>query len=136
MSRRINARGRAEDHQAGRVQLAARLGAGRKVRAHRASSRWLGRRRARGVRQLTEGEIVVQDARAVLAWDSVRNLNNQQIPALVTLADGTVREIAAARPTCVHRSLPPTAAYIVYSTAVRRRRRTTTARAPTTASSE
>lgn len=43
---------------------------------------------------LTEGEIVVQDAREpFLAWDSVRNVNNRQIPAVIGLADGSVREI-------------------------------------------
>src|SRR6185437_8000470 len=44
---------------------------------------------------ITEGEIVVQDAREpFLAWDSVRNVGNRQIPAVVNLADGSVREIA------------------------------------------
>jgi dipeptidyl aminopeptidase/acylaminoacyl peptidase len=68
--------------------------------------------------QLSAGDIVVQDARQpFLAWDSVRNTGDRQIPAVVTLADGAVREI-----------LPETAmrgpqysadgSYIVYSTAV------------------
>src|SRR6185437_3265573 len=44
---------------------------------------------------LTEGEIVVQDAREpFLAWDSVRNIGNRELPAVVDLADGSVREIA------------------------------------------
>lgn len=45
--------------------------------------------------QITQGEIVVQDAKLpFLSWDSVRNVGNRQIPAVVNLADGSVREIA------------------------------------------
>jgi dipeptidyl aminopeptidase/acylaminoacyl peptidase len=47
--------------------------------------------------QLTEGEIVVQDAKQpFLAWDSVRNLGNRLVPAVVSLADGSLRELNAA----------------------------------------
>jgi dipeptidyl aminopeptidase/acylaminoacyl peptidase len=47
--------------------------------------------------QLTEGEIVVQDARQpFLSWDSVRNLSSRQVQAVVTVADGSVRELTAA----------------------------------------
>lgn len=43
---------------------------------------------------LSEGPVVVQDSEnPFLAWDRVRNLGNRQIPALVSLADGSVREI-------------------------------------------
>ncbi len=43
---------------------------------------------------ITEGEIVVQNAsEPFLAWDSVRNVNNRQIPAVVNLADGAVHEL-------------------------------------------
>ena len=45
---------------------------------------------------LTQGEIVVQDAQEpFLAWDAVRNMGSRQVPALVTLADGAVRELTA-----------------------------------------
>ena len=67
---------------------------------------------------LTEGEIVVQDARQpFLAWDSVRNVNNRQIPVVVDLADGSIREIAGETDM---RSPQFTAdgTHIVYSTAV------------------
>ncbi|MHB1194944.1 MAG: S9 family peptidase [Longimicrobiales bacterium] len=44
--------------------------------------------------ELTEGPVVVQDSRdPFLGWDRVRNLDRKQIPALVTLSDGTVREL-------------------------------------------
>ncbi|MGH7669080.1 MAG: prolyl oligopeptidase family serine peptidase, partial [Gemmatimonadaceae bacterium] len=43
---------------------------------------------------LSDGEIVVQNAQLpFLAWDSVRNVGDRQIPAVVTLSDGAVREI-------------------------------------------
>jgi dipeptidyl aminopeptidase/acylaminoacyl peptidase len=67
---------------------------------------------------LTEGEIVVQDARLpFLAWDSVRNVGNRQIPAVVNLADGSVHELAGE----IDMRAPKFAAdgaHIVYSTAV------------------
>jgi dipeptidyl aminopeptidase/acylaminoacyl peptidase len=58
---------------------------------------------AAGARQaflhLSQGEIVVQDAREpFLAWDSVRNLDDQEIPAVVSLSDGAVREILPETP--------------------------------------
>lgn len=67
---------------------------------------------------LSHGEIVVQDAQQpFLAWDSVDNLSNRMIPAIITLSDGAVREI-----------LPETdvndphfsadGSYLAYSTAV------------------
>jgi dipeptidyl aminopeptidase/acylaminoacyl peptidase len=43
---------------------------------------------------MTDGPIVVQDAsKPFLAWDAVRNLGDRQIPAIVTVGDGSVREI-------------------------------------------
>jgi dipeptidyl aminopeptidase/acylaminoacyl peptidase len=67
---------------------------------------------------LSHGEIVVHDAQQpFLAWDSVRNIGDRMIPAIVTLSDGAVREI-----------LPETdlndprfsadGSYLAYSTAV------------------
>jgi dipeptidyl aminopeptidase/acylaminoacyl peptidase len=65
---------------------------------------------------LTEGEIVVQDAKQpFLAWDSVRNLSNRQMPAAVTLADGSVRELVAAAD-MRGPQFAPDGSYIVYST--------------------
>ncbi|MDP2955436.1 MAG: prolyl oligopeptidase family serine peptidase [Longimicrobiales bacterium] len=44
--------------------------------------------------QLSEGPVVVQDSRDdFLDWDRVRNLDRLQLPALVTLANGAVREL-------------------------------------------
>ncbi|MBE0616750.1 MAG: PD40 domain-containing protein, partial [Proteobacteria bacterium] len=44
--------------------------------------------------EMTEGPVVVQDSRdPFLGWDRVRNLDRKQIPALVSLSDGTVREL-------------------------------------------
>ncbi len=44
--------------------------------------------------QLTEGSIVVQDASLpFLSWDSLRTVGSRQIPAVVTLANGAVREV-------------------------------------------
>lgn len=44
--------------------------------------------------ELTEGPIIVQDSRNdFLAWDRVRNLDDREIPALVSVADGSVHEI-------------------------------------------
>ncbi len=43
---------------------------------------------------MTEGPVVVQDSRDdFLDWDRVRNLDAVEIPALVTLRDGAVREL-------------------------------------------
>lgn len=45
---------------------------------------------------LTEGPVVVQDSRDdFLDWDRVRNLARREIPVLVTLADGSVRDLPA-----------------------------------------
>lgn len=66
----------------------------------------------------TEGDIVVQDSRLpFLAWDSVKNINNRQIPAVVAIADGAVREIL---PETDMRAPQYSAdgSYIAYSTAV------------------
>lgn len=74
---------------------------------------------------LTEGEIVVQDAREpFLAWDSVRNVGNRQIPAVVNLADGSVREIMGGPQNEVDMRAPQFTAdgsHIVYGTAVPRK---------------
>jgi Tol biopolymer transport system component len=44
--------------------------------------------------EVTQGPVIVQDSRNdFLAWDRVRGLSQQQIPALVTLRDGSVREL-------------------------------------------
>lgn len=44
--------------------------------------------------ELTEGPVVVQDSRSdFLDWDRVRNLARREIPAVVRVADGTVREL-------------------------------------------
>ncbi|HEX4684987.1 MAG TPA: prolyl oligopeptidase family serine peptidase [Gemmatimonadaceae bacterium] len=54
---------------------------------------WTAAARAAFLHQ-SEGDIVVEDSRLpFLAWDSVKNINNRQIPAIVTVADGAVREI-------------------------------------------
>ena len=43
---------------------------------------------------LTEAPVIVQDSRNdFLAWDRVRNIADEQITALVTLSDGSVREL-------------------------------------------
>ncbi len=66
---------------------------------------------------ITEGPIVVQDSREpFLSWDSVKNLGEQEIPAVVTLADGAVRELIAA--TSIRGAeFSADGAYLVYSTA-------------------
>ena len=68
---------------------------------------------------LTEAAVIVQDSRNdFLAWDRVRNIANQQITALVSVADGSVREILAdVTPQGV--SFAEDGSYITYSTAVR-----------------
>ena len=66
--------------------------------------------------QITEGPIVVQDAKApFLSWDAVRNLSERQILAAVTLADGTVRELLPEAPVVAPR-FSADGSYIVYST--------------------
>lgn len=48
---------------------------------------------------LTEGPVVVQDSRdPFLDWDRVRNLDRLQLPAVVTLASGAVRELPGGHP--------------------------------------
>ena len=68
---------------------------------------------------LTEAAVIVQDSRnEFLAWDRVRNIANQQITALVSVSDGSVREILAdVTPQGV--SFAEDGSYITYSTAVR-----------------
>ena len=66
---------------------------------------------------LTEGPVVVQDSRnPFLAWDRVRNLGDRQIPALVTLADGSAREILPE--TDIQAPRFSADGYLAYSTAV------------------
>ena len=68
---------------------------------------------------LTEAAVIVQDSRNdFLAWDRVRNIANQQITALVSVADGSVREILA-DVTPQGASFAEDGSYITYSTAVR-----------------
>jgi dipeptidyl aminopeptidase/acylaminoacyl peptidase len=48
---------------------------------------------------LTDAPVIVQDSRNdFLAWDRVRNIADREITALVTIADGSVREILAETP--------------------------------------
>ncbi len=71
---------------------------------------------------LTEGPIVVQDARSpFLAWDSVRNLGDRQIPAIVTLAGGAVREILPETAGLREPRFSADGAYVVYATAEAKR---------------
>jgi dipeptidyl aminopeptidase/acylaminoacyl peptidase len=66
---------------------------------------------------LTEGPIVVQDAKEpFLSWDSVRNLGEKQIPAIVSLADGAVRELLPETPIGGVK-FAADGSYLVYSTA-------------------
>ena len=68
-------------------------------------------------RYMTEGPILVQDAKEpFLAWDSVRNLGDRQIPAIVTLADGAVREILPETP-IRGAQFSADGSYLAYSTA-------------------
>jgi len=65
---------------------------------------------------LDRGPIVVQDAKEpFLSWDRVRNMAEQQIPAIVTLADGAVRELLPSTPVNGVR-FSADASYLVYST--------------------
>lgn len=76
---------------------------------------WTARARAAFV-LMTEGPIVVQDAREpFLSWDSVRNLNELQIPAIVTVADGAVRELLPETP-IRGAQFSADGSYLVYST--------------------
>ncbi len=66
---------------------------------------------------LTEGPIVVQDAKEpFLSWDAVRNLGDRQIPAIVTLGDGAVREILPETP-IRGAQFSTDGSYLAYSTA-------------------
>jgi dipeptidyl aminopeptidase/acylaminoacyl peptidase len=65
---------------------------------------------------LDQGPITVQDSREpFLSWDAVRNMSDRQIPAIVTLADGAVREVLGDIPI---RGVQFSAdgSYVVYST--------------------
>ncbi len=65
---------------------------------------------------IAEGPIVVQDAKEpFLSWDAVRNLSEHQIPAIVTVADGTVREVLPDTRITAPR-FSPDGSYIVYGT--------------------
>jgi dipeptidyl aminopeptidase/acylaminoacyl peptidase len=68
---------------------------------------------------LTAAAVIVQDSRNdFLAWDRVRNIANEQITAVVSVADGSVREILTlATPRGVGFSEDGT--YLTYSTATR-----------------
>ena len=65
---------------------------------------------------IAEGAIVVQDAKEpFLSWDAVRNLSEHHIPAIVSVADGAVRELLPdTRITAPKFS--PDGSYIVYGT--------------------
>ena len=76
---------------------------------------WAATARAAFVHML-QGPIVVQDTREpFLSWDAVRNLSERQIPAIVTLADGAVREILGETP-IRGPQFSTDGAYIAYST--------------------
>jgi dipeptidyl aminopeptidase/acylaminoacyl peptidase len=77
---------------------------------------WAAEARAAFV-HITEGPIVVQDAREpFLSWDSVRNMGEQQVPAVVTIADGAVRELLPETP-IRGAQFSADGSYLVYSTA-------------------
>jgi len=66
---------------------------------------------------LTEGPIVVQNAgEPFLSWDRLRNMNDRQIPAVVTLADGSVRELLPETPIRAAQ-FSADGSYLVYTTA-------------------
>jgi dipeptidyl aminopeptidase/acylaminoacyl peptidase len=66
---------------------------------------------------MTDGPIVVQDTREpFLSWDAVRNLNDRQVPAIVTLESGAVREILPDTP-MRGAQFAPDGSYLVYTTA-------------------
>ena len=68
---------------------------------------------------LTQAAVIVQDSRNdFLAWDRVRNIANQQVTALVSVADGSVREILA-EATPQGADFSEDGAHITYSTATR-----------------
>ncbi len=66
--------------------------------------------------RITEGPIVVQDSKdPFLSWDAVRNMSDEQIPAIVTLADGAVRELLPETP-ITRAEFGGDGSYIVYTT--------------------
>jgi dipeptidyl aminopeptidase/acylaminoacyl peptidase len=66
---------------------------------------------------LTQGPITVQDSREpFLSWDAVRNMGERQIAAIVTIADGSVRELLGETP-MGNAHFSPDGSYIVYTTA-------------------
>ncbi|MEO7084024.1 MAG: prolyl oligopeptidase family serine peptidase [Gemmatimonadaceae bacterium] len=70
---------------------------------------------------MTEGPIVVQDAKEpFLSWDGVRNFGERQIPAIVTLADGAVRELLPDTP-ITNAQFAADGSYLMYSTAERKK---------------
>ncbi len=79
---------------------------------------WAGEARAAFV-ALTEAPVIVQDSRNdFLAWDRVRNIAAKQITALVSLENGSVREILTdATPSGARFSAD--GSYIAYSTSTR-----------------
>jgi dipeptidyl aminopeptidase/acylaminoacyl peptidase len=68
---------------------------------------------------LTEAPVIVQDSRNdFLAWDRVRNIADRQITALVSLADGSVREILTEATPQVP-GFTEDGSYLTYATATR-----------------
>ncbi|HVZ47329.1 MAG TPA: prolyl oligopeptidase family serine peptidase [Gemmatimonadaceae bacterium] len=77
---------------------------------------WAANARAAFLR-MTEGPIVVQDTREpFLSWDAVRNLSDRQVPAIVSLESGAVREILPDTP-IRGAQFAPDGSYLVYATA-------------------
>ena len=68
---------------------------------------------------LTEAPVIVQDSRNdFLAWDRVRNIAARQVTALVSLENGSVREILS-QATPANSGFAHDGSYITYSTATR-----------------
>ena len=68
---------------------------------------------------LTDAAVIVQDSRNdFLAWDRVRNLANRQETVLVSVADGTVRDVLS-EVTPVDPGFSEDGSYITFSTATR-----------------
>jgi dipeptidyl aminopeptidase/acylaminoacyl peptidase len=68
---------------------------------------------------LTAAPVIVQDSRDdFLAWDRVRNIADRQVTALVSVADGSVREILTDR-TPQGAAFSEDGTYLTYSTATR-----------------
>jgi len=69
--------------------------------------------------ELTEADVIVQDSRNdFLAWDRVRNIASEQVTALVTIADGSVREILSDTPP-QGADFSADGSYLTYSTTTR-----------------